>query len=73
MAFQVDGGQWVLSLDGGGMKGLVQIEALMQIEALTGYKIADMFDWIVGTSVGGIVALALVYGEEREVEVAILL
>ena len=33
-----------------------------QIERHTGRKITELFDWIVGTSTGGIVALALVYG-----------
>ena len=54
----------ILCLDGGGMKGLIQIEVLMQIEKSTGKKITELFDWIVGTSTGGIVALGLVYGEE---------
>ena len=49
-------------LDGGGMKGLVQIEALVQLEEATGRRITELFDWIIGTSTGGIVALALVYG-----------
>ena len=54
----------ILCLDGGGMKGLIQIEVLMQIEKSTGKKITELFDWIVGTSTGGIVALGLVFGEE---------
>lgn len=32
------------------------------IEQRTGHKITDLFDWIIGTSTGGIVALGLVYG-----------
>ena len=54
----------ILCLDGGGMKGLIQIEVLMQIEKYTGKNITELFDWIVGTSTGGIVALGLVYGKE---------
>ena len=53
----------ILSLDGGGMRGLIQIEILCQIERATGRKITELFDWIIGSSTGGIVALALVYGE----------
>lgn len=52
----------ILCLDGGGVRGLVQIEMLRQIEQKTGKNIVDLFDWIVGTSTGGIIALALVYG-----------
>ena len=53
----------ILCLDGGGVRGLVQIEMLRQIEQRTGKKIVELFDWIIGTSTGGVVALALVYGE----------
>ena len=35
----------------------------MQLEEATGRRITELFDWIVGTSTGGIIALALVYGE----------
>ena len=53
----------ILCLDGGGVRGLVQIEMLRQIEQRTGKRIVELFDWIIGTSTGGVVALALVYGE----------
>ena len=45
------------------MQGLVQIEILRAIETLAGAPICDLFDWIVGTSTGGIVALGTVYGK----------
>ena len=61
--FGLEGGSRILFLDGGGIKGLVEIEVLMQLEEATGRKITDLFDWIVGTSTGGIIALGLVYGE----------
>ena len=57
------GGVKILCLDGGGMKGLAQIEVLSQLEVATGRKITQLFDWIVGTSTGAIIALGLVYGE----------
>ena len=63
LAFQVQGGERILCLDGGGIKGLIQIEVLIQIEELTGKRITELFNWIVGTSTGGIIALAMVYGE----------
>ncbi len=56
-------------LDSGGMRGLIQIEILQQLEQRTGRKVTELFDWIVGTSTGGIVALALVYGKLEDVEV----
>ena len=57
-------GNRVLFLDGGGIRGLVQIEVLMELEHRTGRKISELFDWIIGTSsTGGIVALGLVYGK----------
>ena len=52
----------MLCLDGGGIRGLVQLEILRHVEELTHRKITDLFDWIVGTSTGGIIALGLVYG-----------
>ena len=56
-------GDRVLCLDGGGIKGLILIEILMVIEQITGKKIRELFDWIIGTSTGGILALAMVYSE----------
>ena len=62
LELSIHNGQRILCLDGGGLKGLILIEVLIYIEKLTGKKIVDLFDWIVGTSTGGIIALALVYG-----------
>ena len=56
-------GDRVLCLDGGGIKGLILIEMLSAIEKATGKQIIDLFDWFVGTSTGGILALALVYSK----------
>ena len=56
-------GARVLCLDGGGTRGLIQLEILRQMEEKLGGKIIDKFDYIVGTSTGGIIALALVYGK----------
>ena len=60
---QGKGGSRILFLDGGGIRGLVLIEVLMKLQQLTGTSVVKMFDWIVGTSTGGILALALVYGK----------
>ena len=56
-------GERMLFLDGGGMRGLLEIEVLLEIERRTGRQIVELFDWIVGTSIGGVIALALVYGK----------
>ena len=56
-------GSRILFLDGGGVKGLVLIEILSQMEMATGKKIVELFDWIVGTSIGGVLALGLVHGK----------
>ena len=56
-------GERVLCLDGGGIKGLILIEMLLVIEQITGKKIIELFDWIIGTSTGGILALAMVYSK----------
>ena len=55
-------GARILSLDGGGMKGLAEIDFLSQLELTTGRRIAEMFDWVVATSTGAIIALGMLYG-----------
>lgn len=57
-------GSRMLFLDGGGIRGLLEIDILCQIEKQTGRKITELFDWIIGNSTGAIIALALVYGKE---------
>ena len=56
-------GSRILCLDGGGIRGLVTLSILQEIERRTGKRITEIFDWIVGTSTGGIIALGLCYGE----------
>lgn len=53
----------LLCLDGGGIRGLVLVQLLIEIEQLSRTPIAHMFDWIAGTSTGGILALALGSGK----------
>jgi len=50
----------VLSIDGGGIRGIIPATILAYIEEKTQKNIADMFDFISGTSTGGILALGLV-------------
>ncbi|KAE9566100.1 hypothetical protein CGMCC3_g17730 [Colletotrichum fructicola] len=49
----------VLALDGGGVKGIVQLHVLEAIEKLTKLPIRIFFDLAIGTSVGGINALSI--------------
>lgn len=52
----------ILSLDGGGIKGIFSAAVLTHLEEDLGCSIADHFDLIVGTSTGGIIALGLGIG-----------
>ena len=49
----------VLSIDGGGLRGVIPLRILMELERLTGRGAATLFDVVAGTSTGGVVALAL--------------
>ena len=49
----------VLSIDGGGIRGLIPALVLCEIESRTGRRVAELFDFIAGTSTGGILACAL--------------
>ncbi|XP_052894507.1 85/88 kDa calcium-independent phospholipase A2 isoform X1 [Anopheles moucheti] len=53
----------LLCLDGGGIRGLVLAQMLLEIENLSQTPIVHLFDWIAGTSTGGILALALGCGK----------
>ncbi|HBJ2623057.1 TPA: patatin-like phospholipase family protein [Clostridium botulinum] len=56
----------ILSIDGGGIRGLFPAQYLANIEKATGKKINEFFDLIVGTSTGGIIALGLSVGIAAE-------
>jgi uncharacterized protein len=49
----------ILSIDGGGIRGIIPAIILTAIEEKTGKRIADLFDFIAGTSTGGILTLGL--------------
>ncbi|KAL6546732.1 Phospholipase A I [Orobanche minor] len=49
----------MLTMDGGGMKGLATVKILKEIEKGTGKQIHELFDLICGTSTGGMLAVAL--------------
>ncbi len=49
----------VLSLSGGGIRGLYTAAFLARVEELSGKRFIDHFDLVVGTSTGGLIALAI--------------
>jgi len=50
----------ILSIDGGGIHGVIPAVVLEEIESRAGRPISDLFDLFVGTSTGGILATGLV-------------
>ncbi len=49
----------VLSIDGGGIRGIIPAMILKDIEEITGERISNLFDLIGGTSTGAMIALGL--------------
>jgi patatin-like phospholipase/acyl hydrolase len=49
----------VLSIDGGGIRGVIPATVLAEIETRTNAHVAHLFDLVAGTSTGGIIALGL--------------
>lgn len=56
----------ILSLCGGGSRGIFIASALSELERVTGRRIQEHFDLITGTSTGGLVALALAFGNRPD-------
>ncbi|MDP8240424.1 MAG: patatin-like phospholipase family protein [Candidatus Hatepunaea meridiana] len=54
----------ILSIDGGGIRGIIPAVILSEIEKRTGKRVSELFNLIAGTSSGGIIALALVKPDE---------
>lgn len=52
----------ILSLSGGGIRGLFTAEVLAELETKRNVNFAEHFDMICGTSIGGIIALGLASG-----------
>ena len=56
----------ILSLSGGGYRGLFTAEVLTRLEKQAGKPLGQCFDLIAGTSIGGIIALGLGMGHSAE-------
>jgi uncharacterized protein len=64
-----DGPRKMLAIDGGGIRGVISLKILQRIEQILiersgnhQYRLADYFDYIAGTSTGGIIAAGLSLG-----------
>ncbi len=49
----------ILSIDGGGIRGVIPARILTQLEQIAGKPCAEIFDLVAGTSTGGIIACGL--------------
>jgi len=56
----------ILSIDGGGIKGLYSATVLARLEEKAGKKAGECFDMICGTSTGGLIALGVACGKPAE-------
>lgn len=52
---------FVLSLDGGGIRGVATAEVLRLMESDLGCPLYDVFDMFIGTSIGALAAMTMVY------------
>lgn len=55
----------ILSIDGGGIRGIIPAAFLIEFEKRTGKPICELFDLIAGTSTGGILAATLTLPDSR--------
>jgi patatin-like phospholipase/acyl hydrolase len=53
--------KYLLSLDGGGVKGVIALQVLSMIEKTYDIKISNCFDMFAGTSTGGLIACLMAY------------
>lgn len=56
----------LLCLDGGGIRGLVLVQMLLELENTLQQPVSHCFDWLAGTSTGGILALAIATGKSMK-------
>jgi patatin-like phospholipase/acyl hydrolase len=56
----------ILSIDGGGIRGIIPLCALVELEKQTGKLTRDVFNMVAGTSTGAIIAAAIAIGMSAE-------
>jgi patatin-like phospholipase/acyl hydrolase len=49
----------ILSIDGGGIRGIIPATVLAELERQSGRRVYELFDMLAGTSTGGLLSLAL--------------
>jgi len=54
--------RYLLSIDGGGIRGIIPAVALVKLESTTGRLTRDIFSYVAGTSTGAIIAAAIAAG-----------
>jgi patatin-like phospholipase/acyl hydrolase len=55
----------ILSIDGGGLRGIIPIVVLQELERrMGGKRIHEMFDMVAGTSTGGLIACAIILSDD---------
>jgi predicted acylesterase/phospholipase RssA len=54
--------RYLLSIDGGGIRGIIPAVALAKLETTTGRPTRETFSFVAGTSTGAIIAAAIAAG-----------
>jgi uncharacterized protein len=54
--------KYLLSIDGGGLRGIIPLSALIKLEQTTGRLSRDTFSFVAGTSTGAVIAAAIAAG-----------
>jgi len=57
-----NGKKMILSVDGGGLRGMISIAMLAELEKMTGKTCPELFDMVAGTSTGAIIAAGIGLG-----------
>src|SRR6478609_4499660 len=56
----------VLSISGGGTRGIIPSLILLRLEQITGHHVTDMFDLLIGTSTGAMICGVLTIPQKQQ-------